>query len=117
MNPIERLQLFFRVHHSHLNIHDVRLSAKPGYLEITATKQLLCIQGVSYGRRDPNGKYVSINQLWTDLHDYYNAHVDVSKEKSGLVTAIVWDGKRYIFDHKNEGKNEHHGRKVKVRKM
>lgn len=112
MKPIERLAAFLQVHHPYLTIHDVQLHAKPGFLREIRTGLRINIQRAGYAKRDGyTGKYVSINQLWVDLHDYFNAHVKVEKvrKRSGKVTVINWQGSHYSFD-KNQRKRDSNGR-------
>lgn len=99
MKPIELLAVFLNIHYPSLTIYDVQLSPKPGYLLVKETKEPINIQGFGYGRRDAQGNYISINQLWMDLHDYFNTHIEVKKVRpSGLVTVIDWEGAAFTFD-------------------
>lgn len=97
--PIDRLILFLTLNYPQYTARDVKLSAKPGYI-VANDENLICIQRVGYPLLTEDRKHVSINQLWVDLHDYYNAHVNVIKTKSnGMVTVIEWNDERYTYDN------------------
>lgn len=100
MKPIDRLAVHLQIHYPCLTIKDVALSPKPGFILVKDTREEISVQGAGYPRRDSeDGTYNSINRLWMELHDYFNAHVEVEKiRKTGLVTVIRWHEDRFSYD-------------------
>lgn len=93
MQAIDRLSVFLSMYYPMYTIRDVRLSAKPGYIEVLATQELICIQRIGY-RTDK-----SINQLWNELHEHFDAHVKIVKKKNKVVTVIEWNNDYYALDN------------------
>lgn len=93
LSPVERLQMFIEIHcHKKVKVNrHVYLLPTPGWIMVGP--MAVDIRGVGYPARTAKLK------LWKELHEYFNTHVEVAKEKHGLATKIIWQGRSYVIDY------------------
>jgi hypothetical protein len=101
MTPWDRLELFMSVHLPDVPVHAARLSQRAGYLVDSRNGHEYNIQYAGYGRFEQDGSYISKNRLWNELHEYYNAHVDVLKynRQLGIPSIIKWRDQVYTWSN------------------
>lgn len=101
LTAIDRLCVFLEIHHPDIHYSRLSLSQEPGFMIYKKGGLTIDITGVGY---DParGGKY----KLWRELHQHYNAHVEILKKKNGTPTKISWQGKVYDLNRRDTFTNK-----------
>jgi len=90
LTPVDRLNTFLQLNYPGVKLHQVKLMPTPGWIMVGP--KAVDIHGVGYPPR------TATLRLWKELHEYFNTHVDVAKEKNGQATKILWQGCWYNLD-------------------
>lgn len=104
LTAVDRLKTFLELHYPGCRLHHVKLMPTPGWIMVGP--KAVDIHGVGYPSR------TSTLRLWKELHEYYDAHVDIVKEKNGQPTKITWQGRSYVLDHQQTYGGRRNAKKV-----